>query len=452
MLKPIVRRSDFVAPLAAQTRVTADTAQVDRIELSFGDWALVGDEDAIVTGMNDLYRAHIPTSSGRLLPLFKGELIDGPTAFRNLRFAKKTKTDSLSAPQILIAGAGQLVSWSTQRASRRPDEKARIRFRTHLNLTRFLQAQNLKRIARLDRPAMLGRHRLTIEPEPSWYEHEIPLMPATNIIIGPDRKYAFALKESRQVQFSRYSRLVAQMLEGEVSRAIDSPTAKAQFLPSYTLHAIELYWEFDQQDSIAYVVGLRQSLLAASRDLTEDTYPIELPSLRVESQSPSYKIRLTKFISLKVYAKTNRRVRFEVSFREDGINVSTRVGKLNGRRSHETLDGICALLPRLAAVAASRVNILLQSIAEVPVTPNHHTTLQLVHAITREAGHPYVAETIISSLVAFGRVALFKNDPLKESIHRLKERGILRTEPPGSPTYVLTDQFRETLERLRKLY
>jgi hypothetical protein len=451
MLKPIVRRSDFVAPLTAETRVSADTAQIDRIEISFGDWALVGDERAIVSGMNELYHAEVTTPSGTPLPLFKGELIDGPTAFRNLKFAKNKTTDSLTAPHILIAGAGQLVSWSTQRSARRPDEKARIRFRTQLNLTRFLQAQDTKRITRLDRPAVSGGHKLTIEPDPSWYEHEIPLMPATNVIIGPDRKYAFALNENRTTQFARYAGMVDQLLTHEVAQAINRPSAQAQFLPSYTLHGIELYWEFDQQDAISYVVRLRQSLLTASRDLTEDTYPVNNPSVRVEGQSPSYNIKLTKFSSLKVYAKTNRRVRFEVSFRHDGISTATKVGRINGRRTHQTLDGVTALLPLLASIAARHVNCLLQSSAAGPPPPSNHTALQLALAITREAGHPYVAETIISALVALGRVALFKNDPLRDAVHRLKERGVLRTSPPGSPTYVVSDEYREPLERLRKL-
>lgn len=440
-----------MVPLHADTRVSADTAQIDRIELSFGDWALVGEVDAIVAGMNELYHVELQTPSNTALPLFKGELIDGPTAFRNVKFAKNKTTDSLTSPHILIAGAGQIVSWSTQRSARRPDEKARIRFRTQLNLTRFLQAQDTKRFTRLDRPKVAGGERLTIEPLPSWYEDEIPLMPATNIIIGPDRKYAFALKEKRTTQFARYAGMVDHLLSHEVSRVINGPTAQAVLLPSYTLHGIEFYWEFDQQDAISYVVGLRQTLLTASSDLTEDTYPVENPSLRVESQSPSYKIKLTKFSSLKVYAKTNRRVRIEVSFRDDGISTATKVGKINGRRSHQSLTGITALLPLLATKAARHVNRLLQSIAAEPPPPSNHTALQLVLAITREAEHPYVAETIISALVSLGRIALYKNDPLRDAVHRLKERGILRTHPPRTPTYIVTDEYREPLAALRRI-
>ncbi len=98
-------------------------------------------------------------------------------------------------------------------------------------------------------------------------------MPATNVIIGPNRKYAFALKDSRSRQFTLYTRLVDQMLTHEVATAINGPTAQAHALPSYTLHGIEFYWEFDQPNAIAYVVSLRESVLQASRDVIEDTYP-----------------------------------------------------------------------------------------------------------------------------------------------------------------------------------
>jgi len=446
MFKPIVRRTDFVRPLHADTRISADTAFIDRFELSFGDWALFGEVDAICSSLNEFRDAQRVTTNGEVLPVFKGELIEHLTGFSKLKFAPNPTTDSLSAASTLVSGTCKNVSWDYSKTPRQPDEKARIRFRTLLNLTRFIQAQNLKRITRLVRPAVAGRHVLEIEPNPSWYADEIPLAPVTNLIIGPDRKYAYALKADRSAQFTRYTRLVSDMLSEIVDCAFDGSTARASVTSQFTLHNIEIYWEFDQTSAIDYVVGLRSQLFASSSQISEDPYVVDLPSLEITGQSPSFKIKLTKFMTLKVYAKTNRRVRFEVSIRDDDINKFTKA-----KRSSQTLEGITALLPKLTAEAARRVNILLQSIALAPVRQSDHTALQFLHVITREAGHPYVAETIISALVAFGRVALFKNDLLKDAVHRLRDAKVLTTNPAGSSKYVVTEAYREPLERLRQL-
>lgn len=445
MLNPMMRRADFVRPFTADTRVTAASAFIDRFELSIGDWALFGTEDAVCSSMNEFRNEVRITASGKILPVFRGELIRRRTDFGKLKFANNPTTDSLTTPSILVSGTCQTAPWGYNRTPPLPNEQARIRFRTQLNLTRFIQAQNLKRFTRLGRAVISRRHVLEIEPDRSWYADEIPLAPATNIIIGPNRKYAYALKADRPDQFRLYTRLINGMLSDIVNRAFDGSEVRALAIPQYTLHSIEFYWEFDQPSAIDYVVGIGPQLLANSHDVTEDHYLVNLPSMQLTGQSPTYKIKLTKFMSLKVYAKTNRRVRFEVSFRDDAINKFGNV-----KRSADSLDGITALLPNLAAEAARRVNRLLQSIAAAPAPPSDHTALQLLHVITREARHPYVAEAIISALVSFGRVALFSKDPLKEAVHRLRDAQVLRTDPARSSKYVVTEAYREPLERLRR--
>jgi hypothetical protein len=445
MLKPIVRRSDFVRSLNPDTSVSADSAFIDRIELSIGDWALFGQQDQICSCLNEFHNAERITRNGEVLRVFKGELISHLTDFKKLKFAPNPTTDSLTAATTLVSGTCQTVSWEYNRTPRQPNEQARIRFRTQLNLTRFIQAQNLKRITRLDRPKVAGNHVMEIEPDPRWYADEIPLMPATNMIIGPDRKYAYALQSDTSAQFLRYTFLVRDMLSDIIKRAFSGSTARAVSAPQYTLHAIEFYWEFDQPKAIDYVVGIRPHLLTSSHNITEDQYPLNLPSLQITGQSPSYKIKLTKYMTLKIYAKTNRRVRFEVSIRDADINKFSKA-----KRSAETLNGIALLLPTLAAEAARRVNNFLQSIADVPIPPSDHTALQLLNIISHEARHPYVAETIISALVALGRVALYRNDPLKEAVHRLRDAQVLTTSPPKSAKYVVTEAYREPLARLRQ--
>lgn len=445
MSNPIVRRSDFVRPLDADTRVDAQSAHVDRVEVSIGDWALIGDESEICACLSEFRHIERETTQGQILPVFKSKIVKRIGEIKDVRFTSNPNTDSLTKASTLVSGACTLVPWRYQKAGRLPDERARLRFRTQLNLTRFLQAQNLRRITRLDRPSIAGSHVLEIVPDPTWYLDEIPLMPATNVIIGPDRKYAYALKSDRSIQFRRYVGLIDKMLNNVVERSFYHSAACPVYLPHYTLHAIEFYWEFDRIDAINYMVGLRPAVMAGGLPVREKTVPINLPEYEVRGQSPRYAIWLTKSSKLVAYAKTNRRVRFEVRFWGNVIN------KVAGPRTSPTLDDIVTLLPDLAERAARYVNVFLQSIASVPIPPTYHTAVQLMHIITREAEHPAIAETILSGLIAYGRVSLFPNDPLRHTVHRLKEKGVLETNPPRSATYVVTAAYRGPLARLQQL-
>lgn len=441
-----VRRADFVRPLGADTEVTAEDAFVDKIDLSIGYWALLGDEDAICSAMEHL-RQHtlIQTPYGEVLPVFQGELIKHVHDIRHLRFTANPRTDNLDRAHTLVSGTVEFATWGNRPTSRLEDERARLNFRTKLNQTRFVQAQHLQRISHPERPALAADYVLAITPEDRWYRDEIPLLPATNVIIGPSQKYAYALKNSRRAQFRRYISLVHSMLQSSLDVAFDDEDAEARQLPNFVLHSIEFYWEFDHDNPIDYVITILPLLRQQAVNATDAVYAVSLPELGIECQSPCIKIALTKTIELKVYAKTNRRVRFEVSFKDAAV------GKHGGGQTATSIRELSNKIPSLATEAAKRCNKVLQSITAAPPPPSTIGAFELMHAIYKQAQNQYVAETIVASLVSFRRITPYNNDPLRETIHRLRDNGVLRTIRPKSRNYVVTDRYYHALERLRTL-
>jgi hypothetical protein len=364
---------------------------------------------------------------------------------RKLKFRTNPKSDNVTQVAALISGAVKQTQWRFSKVSKQPGETMRITFATQLNLTRFIQAQRLKLRSRLDRPSVAAGYVLAIDPDLTWYTDEAPLIAATNLIIGPSQKYAFALKKKQSEHLSLYLSLISGMLDGVVSDAFVDEAATYEKFSAYALKEIELYWEFDSNNPIDYVEGIRQNVMGANANVSEVYYGIQNLQFDVQGQSPCLTIHITRDTKLKIYAKTNRRVRFEVTFKKDAINRAAE------RRTSKTLKELVGKLPRLAEEAAKRVNAFLQSIAAVPAPKSSFTSVQLIHAIAKACKTAHESEAVIAALVTYGRLTIQNHDPLKDIVHSLKDRGVLRNLKPRSKVYVVTNHYDEPLLRLRHL-
>lgn len=440
----IVRRDAFVRSLTPDTEISGDDAFIDRIQIDIGNWALIGEEDQVLDGLSQLRNTEVVSPDGEPVPLFNNLILERISHVRDLRFRSSSGSGSLNRASPLLAGRCNTAAWRNQSTSRRPGEVARIVFETHLNLTRFVQAQRLKQRTHLARPALASDYVLAISPEESWYTEEALLLPATNVIIGPDKKYARALRHPRTQQLTKYLELTL----GTLSRALDMSFAETgaahEYLPHFNLREIEFYWEFDSDNPVDWVLSMTEAVAQHGMRYGEVIYETQRPLIETQNQSPCLRIGLTRDIDVKIYAKTTRRVRFEVTL--SGAAIYNH----GGRRTHSTIDGLVSLIPALAEEAASRLSPLLQSIAADPPPPGSFTALNLMHLITRASASPHAAEAVIASLVTFGRVSPYNNDPVLEAVHRLRDQGVLRNLGPRSRIYVVADEYRDALASLRR--
>lgn len=432
--------------LTSASQITANTAFIDRVHIEIGDWALFGSEDQICDALSQLQHSMVLAPDGTTVQLFRNQIIEATWDVSRLHFKANPRTDSLTQSAALIAGKAKIARWNNSPHARRPGEQARISFDLQLNLTRFVQAQHLKRITRLDRPRRASDFSLVMTPDDRWYDSEIPLRPATNVIIGPNKKYAYALKRSMQRRLEQYLALVCAELCSAMDEAFANTGATVQYLPHFLLKEIEVYWEFDSCAPIDWVLSQRETLAQASGSFGEDTYETTHPSLTVQGQSPCYTLGMTRNIKAKVYAKTTRRVRFEVKLRQQAIYEAA------GRRRRTTLTEIAAMAPDIIRAAALRLQPVVHSIIQTPPSQGSFAALELMNQVQKAADDSFTANTIIASLVAFGRIEPYKNDPLRIVINRLKELRIpvLRPRVYRSRVYVVTDEYRDALQSLRQ--
>ncbi|MCK0139306.1 hypothetical protein [Aliiroseovarius sp. F47248L] len=441
-------RKDFLHNFTIDKQVTPERALIDRLQLSIGDWGLFGSPDQVCETVTNLRNIEIETSEGECIPLFKGDPFLSHRQRLNISFAS-------AAADTKNTGLSPLISGNLRYSARyrRPEElrdaTSSFQFNTTLNLTRFIQAQKFRLRTRIDRrPRLLTDMVLAIDPDPTWHANETPLTAASNLIVGPWPKYAYAQSRSAQKHLSRYLRLVDGVLQRSFTMATSDGSPAPRRAAYYSLQEIEVYWEYDCDDPIQFVTALLPKIRSIGSVFYEgsvDTsYAREVSSV-IEHQSPSIKARIAKGVWLRVYAKTNRRVRFEI------LLESNIIGKICGGQTASSRPLFCSKVSPLIEYATDKLNTILPTILPSLAPNSHHTAISLVTEICSACNATHTAQTIISSLVCMGRIALYNGSHLKEPVHKLRDLGVLQTVIPRSRNYVVTPRYEEALTSLRGL-
>lgn len=445
----MTQRNRFLLNFNEQTRVSVDQAFIDRVQLTIGDWGLYGTEDNVCETLTNLRHQEVETAEGEIIPLFKGDPIYSFRQKLNIAFAApKDDAKNKGIAPLLV---GEI--WYADRY-RRPmslnDAASRVHFKTTLNLTRFVQAQKFKLRTRVDRkPRLLTGLVLAVDPDESWFADEWPLVPATNIIIGPWMKFAYAKSKSLHEHFVRYLSLVDGLLDRSLKQA--TPEASPS-LPKrekhYSLQEIEFYWEYDCDNPIEVVSSMLSKIKRLGSVAYEGSVDVEYPqraSSKVDFQSPSVKAKIAQGTWLKVYAKTSRRVRFEIELKSEII------GKQANGQTAKSRRALGRKITPLVQYATQQLNSVLPTLIAPPVPRSNVPALRLMSEINSVCEGPHVAEAIIGALVTFGRVSLYNNSPFKDPVHILRDKGVLTTVVPRSRNYVVTDEFATALEQLRSM-
>ncbi|MFD1344653.1 hypothetical protein [Litorisediminicola beolgyonensis] len=109
------------------------------------------------------------------------------------------------------------------------------------------------------------------------------------------------------------------------------------------------------------------------------------------------------------------------------------------------------MIDELRAYAAKKLNEVLPILNEARDQRSTANALRLLWEIQRACSDYHLAEMVAASLVSFGRIAPYNNDPVREAVDRLKGAGVLRPVVARSPVCVVTEEFQGPLQELRML-
>jgi hypothetical protein len=240
--------------------------------------------------------------------------------------------------------------------------------------------------------------------------------------------------------------------------AEDRPEILAGFAPNVSLKTCETYFEFASDDPVALVKSLEETLIEFGRGTALiRQYPFTHYETGRECHSPSVRVTAGPGRDIRVYAKTNRRIRLEVKHNMVCPNPFILRGA-DGSTGHtrDSLEGFYEMIALLSADAAALINELLAFIeSRQAIIPSPITAQQLVERVLRAVPDLNHAWPILELLARDNRI-LGRTLPssFDAPIAALCENGIL--EPARrrgiERCFVPTATFRAALRNLRYLF
>ena len=407
------------------TPITAATAKQDKIELSVDHGFICDPAEDVANFLHFLgtppvrHRDIEPSPFGQIFT--RPRRLEPPFAEQSIR---RGHLSAGSLPMPLFGGKLKISPARTE------NSLWRLQSLLSLNPTRFVRHQAFSARRLILENDSSFTYRVFRDAELSCPADEFAYCGNDNWI--PDNRFWFAYTAP---QF--WSRHLSAYLSGTVN-AINDDLHRAAELQTVTvlpptefpvsLHSVETYWEFYSEAPLEAVRAMQPVFQAfAAAPLVVSEHSVE-PSTEMEQNSLCLKLQSRNGEVVKIYAKTNRRVRFEVVHRLSG----NRPMILPSGHTFPSVESASRCIWHLATVAEATVNQLLrffQSRHSVPV--NQYGILKFISEIQAACATPEQAYELLTLLVNNSSVVVGPGIPMRSifgpALSCLKRRGVLET-------------------------
>ncbi len=319
-------------------------------------------------------------------------------------------------------------------------------------------------------PTRFIRHRPTSQDLPDELLERIPLPPAPfseaaydfadNWLPQSGRLQSYAKPSRWREQLARYLNTIENTFRNEVARSCRLNFARPMHdAPCYNVGTVETYWEWLSDDPLKVVFDLeslfknytrRKRTVRRYRDVdSESEREHDLLILRGEI-SPGE--------MLKIYAKTNQRVRMEVTHTFKGphpfhfprVRNNERSTRPSTRHIFDSRAGLLTFFDRLREHSAEIINEFLAYCGERAALPHAHASGYYLLARITDAVRDFpTAISIISRLVNNGCIAAGQTDAKTQAaLQTLTADGVLERRTRGR-IYEVTEWYRHALRALQ---
>jgi len=449
-------------PVFDLSTVSPETGRQDKVEISLGTWSIpvTHEEDDVFFILTRL-GAPPPVNRNTRTREEHGEGYGWIFNTVNPNFPKKRYLVDIRKEPLSIEGRTERVApplfsgkcdWSVRQNEGDYPFVLTGKLRLSVNPTKFL------------------RHRAVAIPLPRGVQEHLSLpAPCDGEVCLDNNDNWFPLSRELQKHITpeKWSGQVSRFLEGiesafqsELERVCAHDCTPIVRNPEYSIGRVETYWEWLSPDPSLMVRSLEPYLMTFSQrfrgkrtyEATESFQEGDMAFLRIQTAPGEW---------LKIYAKTNRRIRIEIQHELRGDNrfqfprERNRDGTTSRSSRHQftTREKALQFLERLRRRAAELVNSFLKHVSrQATLVPSHISgytaLLHILDAIPKD--YPGTV-SLVSLLINFGAVSAYRNAPehYRQVIESLRAKGILELVPKRR-AYLVTEPYRYALEMLRK--
>lgn len=427
-------------------RVEAGRALQDKIQLNIGGWryrADYADINFLLLQMNERHHRVPGNTDGGFRNFFAQATPKSPADW-DIRIVNRVRRQEdlgvLGKP--LIAGKicfRQIQSYdpSSDQARFSDCQLYSITARLTINPTRMLFQQNLLRLRNnedfvLPNIELLSRRGLG----PGY--NEVSLDGNDNVLLSPlQHKYSKPLFWQRYR--NQYFRAIESFIHDELQQEIaSSDSIQLFYTPRISLKNVETYWEFQSEDPVRDIRAIQHKLQLLGDESLQQEYPCG-----TRGNSPTLSANLAPGTRLVIYAKTSRRIRFEV---RHSLAIACRRRDLPRSHVSTNMEGMIELINSLAEDAANLLNEALSLLDQYLPVENDETSempYKLVWEIMKAVDDDYRTsrserlnrqeqrelnskqQALLSIIVNNNVYRTVDNDSFAPELRRLKRRSVM---------------------------
>ncbi len=364
-----------------------------------------------------------------------------------LRFGNARTGDAREITKPLIAGS---CNWQVRQATGGLEGEGTLDL--SINPTRFVRHRPI--------PEELPHELLERTPLPLAPYSEAAYDSEDNWLPQSGRLQSYAKPSRWRGHLGRYLKAIENAFSNELAQSCESNIARTTHAgPRYNLGTVETYWEWLSDDPLKVVYDLQPLFNSYTRrKRTARIYENVDSEIVREHDLVILNAEISPGETLKIYAKTNQRIRMELMHRLTGRNNfrfprerengnSTRPST---RHIFDSRSGLLTFLDKMREHSAEIINEFLAYCGERAALPLAHASgYYLLSRITDTARDFPTAISIISRLVNNGSIAAGQSDEkTKAVLQALTVSGVLERRKRGL-IYEVTEWYRHALRALQ---
>lgn len=439
---------EHLPPFDLSYRFNANDAFHDKIEWRFCPSFLRLERESAHED-TQIFLHHLSLPSARTREVQDGDWkgaygwIFGPSSTNRRGYSRKIRKHAVRCGtqllRPLLFGGGVLLQASSG--------DKRIEFTLQINPSRLVHHH--PKLKLLFDPPWQHVAALSINPSPRDLGGEFALDGKDNWI--PQSPQYDRAWSRRHRDAKRCFQLIEEALESEIERVNETGFNLVPLRDGrHSIRTLETYWEFSHPDPTGLVLSLKRHLKALSlRQFKANIYRQRRreDAQREESEKNSVclLVSLGRGEVLAVYAKTNRRVRFEV--RQD---FTKNAAHLSGGHTATNPRQLADLLSVARSRCADHLNRIFASLRRVKTFPANSVSAtgllaDFAGALHRSENFP----TILSLLLANGKIASVPG--LQRDIASLRKAGLIELYGPRQTGhYIVTPCYSKALASLAR--